>query len=92
MHVVQQLSNTVYVYFYLITQPILILPAVSPALPFKFLQFMGKLSLEPKHKEIHSVLRLKVTKEEPVDQSLSRTVVLPATRETVMPPSPPPWD
>jgi hypothetical protein len=52
---------------------------------------MGKLSLEPKHKEVHSVLRLKITKEEPVDQPSSSLAMSPA-RETVMPPSPPPLD
>lgn len=53
---------------------------------------MGKLSLEAKHKEVHSVLRLKITKEEPIEPVNTATVI-PAARETVMPPSPPPpWD
>ncbi|KAL4547737.1 hypothetical protein Ndes2526B_g06969 [Nannochloris sp. 'desiccata'] len=62
------------------------------ALTNTFSKFMGKLSLEAKHKEVHSVLRLKITKEEPIEPVNTATVI-PAARETVMPPSPPPpWD
>jgi hypothetical protein len=52
---------------------------------------MGKLSVEPKHKEVHSVFRLKVTKEDP-REPLNTATVIPAAKETVMPPSPPPWE
>jgi len=52
---------------------------------------MGKLSVQPKHKEVHSVLRVKVIKEDLVEP-LDTATVIPAARETVMPPSPPPWD